>query len=155
MDDGGKGVFTPNPCVTDATGLTHVQYQLPTKTGTYTLKATAAGLNTAKFFESAAAGAPASVAVTGGNNQTAPAGTQLPQALDVLVTDQYGNPVSGAAVTFSDGGAGGSFSSNPVNTDNTGTATQTYTLPPVPGTVTITAVVPGVNAPATFTETGQ
>ena len=160
MDDGGKGVITPpctvaNPCVTDTTGLIHVQYQLPTKVGTYTLKTTASGLNIVKFIEYAIAGAAANIAITGGNNQTAPAGTPLPQALTVLVTDQYGNPVSGVAVTFNDGGAGGSFPSNPVNTGNTGTATQTYTLPPVAGTVTITAAVPGVNTPATFTETAQ
>lgn len=155
MDDGGKGLFTPNPYVTDANGLTHVQYQLPTKVGTYTLKATASGLNTIKFNESAIAGAAANIAITGGNNQTGPAGTQLPQALTVLVTDQYSNPVPGVVVTFNDGGAGGSFPSNTVNTDSAGTATQTYTLPLVPGTVSITATVPGVNIPATFTETAQ
>jgi hypothetical protein len=156
LDDQGKGgVPNPNPCVTDALGLTSVQYQLPTKPGTYTLKPTAAGLKSPNFLEYAVTGPAASIAVTGGNDQTAPAGTLLPQALTVLVADQYGNPVSGAGVTFGDGGAGGSFSSNPVNTDNTGTATQSYTLPPVAGTVSITATAPGVGTPATFTETAQ
>jgi len=40
----------------------------------------------------------------------------LPQALSVVVADQYANPVSGVAANFSDGGAGGSFSyANPRN----------------------------------------
>ena len=71
------------------------------------------------------------------------------------VADQYGNPVSGANVNFDDGGAGGSFSTdNPVITSGSGTASQFYTLPLSPGTVTINATVVGVNL-AVFTETGQ
>ncbi|HEY6340666.1 MAG TPA: hypothetical protein VIY49_04170 [Bryobacteraceae bacterium] len=67
----------------------------------------------------------------GGNNRVETAGTTLPQALSFVVADQYGNPVSGAAVNFSDGGVGGSFSyANPVTTNNTGTASQLYTLTP-------------------------
>ncbi len=154
MVDGSNGVFTPNPYVTDANGSTHVQYQLPTTPGTYTLKATGGGF-IAKFIEYATAGPAANIAPTGGNNQTAPAGTQLPQSLTALVVDLYGNPVSGVAVTFDDGGAGGSFGSNPVNTDTSGTAMQSYTLPSVPGVVSINATVAGVNTPAMFTETAE
>jgi len=74
----------------------------------------------------------------------------------VLVTDQYGNPVSGNGVTFSDGGAEGAFSNaNPVVTATNGTATQLYTLPPAPGNLTITATAAGLSTPAVFTENGQ
>lgn len=77
-------------------------------------------------------------------------------ALTVFVTDQYGNPVSGNSVTFVDGGAGGTFSnSNPVITGANGMASQFYTLPSSPGTVTINATAAGVASPAVFTETGQ
>jgi hypothetical protein len=80
----------------------------------------------------------------------------LPQALTVLVTDQYGNPVSGNSVTFSDGAAGGTFSNaNPVLTGVNGIASQMYTLPATPQTVTITATATGLAGPAVFTETGQ
>jgi hypothetical protein len=113
-------------------------------------------LHNLNFSESSVAGPAANIAVTGGNNQSAPAGTQLPQALIVLVTDQYGNPVPSAGVTFSDGGAGGSFSNqNPVLTSASGTASQFYTLPSSPKKVTIDATVSGVANPAVFTETGQ
>ena len=155
MEDGNAGgVFSPNPCASDSSGLTHVQYQLPTKAGTYSPKAHVNSL-TVKFVEYSVAGPAANIAATGGNNQTAPAGTQLPQALTVVVTDQYGNPVPGLGVTFDDGGAGGQFSSNPVTTDSSGTASDIYTLPSAPGTINITATVSGVGTPATFTETGQ
>ena len=70
-----------------------------------------------------------------------------------VVTDQYGTPISGVGVTFSDGGAGGSFSAlNPVTTDSRGIATQYYTLPSVGGMVNITATAAGIANPATFTE---
>jgi protocatechuate 3,4-dioxygenase beta subunit len=74
----------------------------------------------------------------------------------VLVTDQYGNPVSGVDVDFDDGGAGGTYSYvNPGVTSNSGTLTQFYTLPPSPGTITITATATGVATLAVFTKTAQ
>jgi protocatechuate 3,4-dioxygenase beta subunit len=80
----------------------------------------------------------------------------LPQALTVLVTDPYGNPVPGVNVDFDDGGAGGSYAyTNPGITSSSGTVTQFYTLPPSPKTITITATATGVASPAVFTETGQ
>jgi Fe-S cluster assembly iron-binding protein IscA len=102
------------------------------------------------------AGAAATVTITGGNNQAAAAGTPLPLPLTVVVADQYSNPVSGVAVAFSDGGAGGSFSyANPATTSSTGTASQYYTLPPTAGPVSVSATAAGVTTPAIFSETGQ
>ena len=150
------GILTPTSAVTDAMGFASTSYQLPTKSGTYSVKASAAGLKTISFPETAAAGAPASIAVSGGNNQSAPAGSTLPGSLTVIVRDQYNNPVSNASVNFTDNGAGGNFYyANPVLTNATGIATQIYTLPAAPGTYTVPASVSGVTNPANFTETGQ
>ncbi len=152
------GTLTPTSATTDAKGLASTSYQLPTKSGTYSVKATATSpsLNTISFSETAAAGAPTSIAVNSGNNQSAPAGSTLPGSLTVIVWDQYNNLVPNASVTFSDNGAGGSFTyANPVLTNSSGVATQIYTLPAVPGTYTISASVSGVTNPANFTETGQ
>jgi hypothetical protein len=151
-----SGHVTPASVITDANGWASTSYQLPTKSGIYSVKATSAGLNTFSFSETAAAGPPTSIAVSGGNNQSATAGSVLPQALAVVVTDQYANPVPNASVTFTDNGAGGSFSnSNPVLTGTNGVATQIYTLPAAPKTVTVSASVSGVVSSANFTETGH
>jgi len=80
----------------------------------------------------------------------------LPQALTVLVRDQYGNPFSGNSVTFSDNGAGGTFSNgNTVVTGANGIATEFYTLSPSAATVNITATGSGISSPAVFTESVQ
>lgn len=150
------GVPNPSSVVTGANGLAGTYLTLPTTVSAITVTGSSTGFKNITFAESSVAGPAAKVAVTGGNNQSAPAGTQLPQALTVEVTDQYGNPVSGNSVTFSDGGAGGTFSNvNPVVSNSSGIASQSYTLPAFPKTVTINATAAGVSTPGVFTETGQ
>ncbi len=149
-------VPSPSSAVTGVTGLADTTLQLPTTVSKITVTGSSTGLKSISFVEYSVAGTAASIAITSGNNQFASAGTQLPLALTVLVADQYGNPVSGVSVTFSDGGAGGTFSNqNPDITGTNGTATEFYTLPSSPGTVTINATAAGVANPAVFTETGQ
>jgi hypothetical protein len=157
FDNGGKGAFlSPATVQTDSGGKAKVTYQLPNVPGKYPVKASSPGLKTVSFTEFAVVGPPAGVTITGGNNQAAPAGTPLGQLLSVVVADQYGNPVPSVAVAFDDGGAGGQFSNpNPVLTDNTGTSAQGYTLPPLAGTIFVTATATGVATPASFTETAH
>jgi hypothetical protein len=154
-DNGAGGTFSSaNPVVTGANGIASQTYTLPGSPATVTINATAAGISgPAVFTEHSAVLVANQIGVTGGNNQSAAPGTLLPQSLTVLVSDQYGNPLSGSSVTFSDNGAGGSFSNtNPVVTGANGTATQTYTLPSSPAAVTINATASGVSSPAVFTE---
>jgi hypothetical protein len=147
---------SPTTVVTDANGMARTMLQLPTTVGTITVTGSATGFKNISYVEYSVAGPAATIAVTGGNNQTGKAGTQLPTALTILVTDQYGNPVSGNSVAFSDGGAGGTFSGpNPVLTGASGTASEMYTLPASPKSVTIDATATGVTSPAVFHETGQ
>jgi hypothetical protein len=119
------GSVIPTSAVTDITGKASTSLKLPTTISTVTVTAnatTASGTFTTRFFEYSVAGAATKIAVTGGNNQTGSRGTQLPLALTVLVTDQYGNPVTGNNVAFSDGGAGGTFANpNPAPTSTSGT----------------------------------
>jgi hypothetical protein len=148
----------PNPpsAVTDVNGFARTTLQLPTTVSKITVTGSSTGFTNISFVEFSVAGPASSIAVTGGNNQFASAGTLLPLALTVLVTDQFGNPVPSVGVAFDDGVAGGTFSNaNPVLTSTSGTATQFYTLPSSPKTVTIHATVTGVASPAVFTETGQ
>jgi len=155
FDDGGKGgVLTPASAVTDASGKAQTSYQLPNVVGKVIVKASSSGVKTINFAEHAAVAA--SVVSVSGDSQSGTAGSQLPQALVVKVTDNLGNPLSGVAVTFDDAGAGGTFSNgNIVTTDSTGTASEFYTLPATPGPVSITASVTGVANPALFSETAQ
>jgi adhesin/invasin len=152
-DGGAGGSFSANPVTTDSSGRATTAYTTGTKAGPVTISATAQGLNPFKFAETVTAGAPATIAVVAGNGQTAPPSSQLPQALTVQVTDQFGNKVSGAAVSYSDGRAGGNFSANPVDTDVTGTASVMYTAPATRGSVTI--VVSAGSASTSFTATIQ
>jgi len=155
FDDGGKGgVLTPTSAVTDAGGKAVTNYQLPNVEGKVLVKASSAGLNVINFAEHAAVAA--NVVIVSGNNQSAAAGSQLPQALVVKVTDNVGHPISGVAVTFDDAGAGGVFSNgNLVTTDRSGTVLEFYTLPALPGPVNITASATGVANPALFSELAQ
>jgi hypothetical protein len=103
-----------------------------------------------------AAGPATEVFVASGNNQAARRGTRLHQQLLVLVTDQHGNAVSGNAVTFSDGGAGGIFSNtNPVTPGPVEQRPTFIRCHRVPGTVTINATATEVSSPTVFTETSQ
>jgi PQQ enzyme repeat len=150
------GSLIPISAVTDITGKASTSLKLPTTISTVTVSATSGTFKKASLFEYSAAGAATKIAVTGGNNQTGSHGTQLPQALTVLVTDQYGNPVTGNNVAVSDGGKGGTFANpNPAPTSASGTASQLYTLPSTPGPVSISATATGVTTPAVFSETGN
>jgi len=148
-----SGTFTGSPATTNSSGQATINYTTGTLAGSVNVTAAVNKLN-AQIPVTVIAGSSATVTVSGGNNQTGTAGASLSQALSVVVTDQYGNPVSGVSVTFSDGGAGGSFSSpNPTTTNSSGQASETYTLSPIAGPVTITATAAGATNPATFSAT--
>jgi hypothetical protein len=136
--DGGKGgVATPASLATDAFGKARVSYQLPNLPGKVIVTATSAGFIPVKFGETAVVGPPANVAIVSGDNQTTGVNSPLPQPLVVKVTDQVGNAVSGAAVSFT--APSGTFSNTPATTDANGNASVAYTAGPNVGQVIITA----------------
>jgi hypothetical protein len=150
-DGGAGGSFSPATAVTDATGIATTSYTTGTKSGAVTITASGAGLS-ATFKATVKAGAPTSLKIYAGNNQTVKAGATAAKQLQVLVGDKYGNPVSGISVSFGDGGAGGSFSVDPVATTTQGIAATKYTAPTHTGTVTVTASASGLTS-ASFTIT--
>ena len=100
--DGGGSAVARRP-VTDANGTATVGgWTLGDTPGANTLRATATGLSVQPvvFTALATAGAPASLTISAGNNQTATAGALLPVAPSVVVRDNRGNPVAGVTVTF-------------------------------------------------------
>jgi len=68
------------------------------------------------------------------------------------VSPYTGTGLAGVPVTFSDGGKGGQFNPATANTDSSGNATTSYTLPRTSGAVTVTATSSGYTS-ATFSET--
>ncbi len=149
-DAAAGGTFNPNPAITNTSGQASTSYTLPTKPKTVGVTASN-GAVTASTTEKAVAGAPTSFTIVSGNNQTANHGTTLPKKLVTLLTDSLANPISGAAVSFTDNGAGGTFSpTNPV-TNAQGQVQVSYTAGPTAGTVTITATSSSLT-PLNFTE---
>lgn len=146
-DGGAGGTLAASSSTTDSQGMASVTYAVPSKAGSVTINATlqylkndgSTGTATASFSETATAGAPASIGCTAGCNQSGQVSTRLAQNLVVRVLDAKGNGVPNVAVTFSDHGAGGSFAANPVSTDASGSASDGYMLPSIPGPVTVTA----------------
>src|SRR5205823_3104819 len=109
--------------VSPATGSTLTQPAGTTNAGgqiTGSLSSTAAGTKTVTAIvngsvpitESAAVSvnpaAAATIGPNGGSGQQAPAGSTLPVPPSVIVTDAFGNPVSGVSVTFAPGPGSGS-----------------------------------------------
>ncbi len=105
---------------------------------------------------SQAAGVPTSLAITNGNNQTAPAGTALPLPLTVSVTDSSGAGVAGVTVNFAVTSGIATLSSSGLQTDANGNASVTLTFGPVAGSVTVTAAIGGSAVlPVHFAETAS
>ena len=149
-DNGAGGTLSANSVITGAAGVASVSYTVPKKAQYILVTATYGNLS-ASMAEHSTAGPATSVNVVSGNNQSVKINTNL-KLLVVSVTDKYANPVAGAGVTFSDGGAGGTFSITSTSTGLGGQASTTYTAPEVPQVVSISATVSGLS-PAVFTET--
>jgi hypothetical protein len=95
---------------------------------------------------------PAALVKSGGDQQSAPAGSRLPLPLEVRVDDASGQPVPGIAVAFAVVTGGGSVDSAAATTDARGIARTGATLGSAVGVQSFTATVSGV-APVTFTAT--
>jgi adhesin/invasin len=155
---GGSGTLQGTVTgTTDATGTAAFDNLQITATGTYQLRADAAGASPAlsNSFEIAPA-ADVNITAFDGGGQMATVGTAyLP--LRASVTDRFGNPVANVQVTFSAPGSGASvtFADSPtVVTDGQGLATSPVpTANNIAGQVMVTASTSGAPTAATFTLT--
>jgi hypothetical protein len=151
FSDGDEGgLLSPPIATTDLSGFAGTSYTAGTESGTVKISASTSGLAPVIFKETVLAGPAASLAIHSGNNQDVAPGAPTAKLLQVIIKDQYGNPVKGMPVTFSDNGANGSFSVNPAITSAQGVAGTRYTAPLQTGTVTITASASGLT-PVNFT----
>jgi hypothetical protein len=98
------GSSSPDTAVSSSTGRASTTWALPTATGAATLIAHVAGAPagelTAVVSATGSAAEADTIFVVSGQDQAGPSSRQLPESLKVGVTDQYGNPVSGVAVTW-------------------------------------------------------
>ena len=105
------------------------------------------------------ASTPASISASAGTPQSATINTAFLTPLQAIVKDTQGNPVSGVTVTFSapGSGAGAAFSGSATATaitNSSGVAiAPTLTANAIAGSYTVTASVPGVVVPASFSLT--
>jgi hypothetical protein len=148
-DGGVGGTFSSATVVTNSEGQASFNYTVPEKGKSITITCTSPVTTSTNFSETGVNGPATHTTPASGNLQTGPVSTQLPTALVVQVLDQYSYGVPGAAVTWSDGGAGGVFSSPSSTTNSLGEASTFYTTPGTTGTYTITATTPGIG-PAKF-----
>jgi hypothetical protein len=151
-DAQGGGAVSEASTVTGENGQTSVTRTLGPTAGQQQTLASAPDLagSPVTFTHTATAG---SVTPVSGNNQEAPAGSQLPLPLVVRVLDPDGNPIVGAPVSWLVGEGGGTPSAETSNTGSDGQASIQWTLGSVPGRNTLNAVVSGVGT-ATFTAMG-
>jgi hypothetical protein len=130
--------------------------------GAYTLTAAATGYGTATSTSfTIAAGQASQISVVSGSPQTATRGAGFAKPLVVLVTDDEGNPVSGANVLYvasSSNNASATFSNNNTSinatTNASGQASVTVKANSTAGTYSVLAWVGG-SAVATFTLTNR
>jgi subtilisin family serine protease len=151
----GSGNVAPPSATTDANGQASATWTLGPKAGTNNDTATASvsGLGPVIFVASAKAQSPTQIASSGGNGDTALAGTTLPTALSVLVRDPYGNPFPGFFVAWAMVTGSGSLSPPSSQTGANGIATTQLTLGREPGVQTVSATAPGLTgSPVTFSE---
>ena len=122
---GGSVTATAN---TDADGQAQAIWTLGRNTvGQQTLTAQV-GTFTAAFTATAAAGSAVGIAGVGGDAQAAAANVTLPNDLMAMVTDEYGNPVAGASVSWAVTAGGGTITPATGVTNAAGVHSARWTL---------------------------
>jgi hypothetical protein len=157
-----SGTFAAGRVVTNAQGIAVAPLLTANGVaGSFTAQAWVRGVaSPATFTMTNDAGPASAISIAAGNNQTATVGTSFKTNLQALVLDSFGNPVSGASVTFTvvgtSGGAAATFPSAKASvmekTNSAGVAmAPTLTCNKLAGTFSVTASVGGGASPATYT----
>jgi alpha-tubulin suppressor-like RCC1 family protein len=157
----GGGSMYAGTSITDATGYAQDYWTLGPKAGAQSVEVHAVNATTGTksnfgtFNATANAGAAASMTVLTGNNDVGFVGIGASPIPTVLVTDKFGNPKSGFAITFAPAAGSGSVGGSPATTAADGTAKPTFWSLGAFGTNTLTATGSGLTgSPVTFTATG-
>ncbi|MEP6833623.1 MAG: hypothetical protein ABJB74_09520 [Gemmatimonas sp.] len=155
----GGGTAANATAVTNSNGIATVgSWTLGTTAGANTLLANVqAGSvtgNPVTFTATATAGTASTLTKQAGDAQSAGVTTAVAVRPAVKVADQFGNAIAGATVTFAVATGGGTITGGTATTGADGIATVgSWTLGNTSGAQTLTATVPGVVTPATFSVT--
>ena len=115
-----------------------------TQLGSQTVRASASGYGAVVFTATGQAGPPAALAKSAGDGQVGPVSQALPVNLQVKVTDQYDNPVSGQSVSWVLTSGGGTLSAANNTTGLDGTASVVHAMSAAAGPTTVDASVAGL-----------
>src|SRR5687767_10480230 len=153
---GGGSVFA-GAAETNADGVAQERWTLGTSTAepqTVEVRAvnneTGAPIVYATFTATPLPDAPAAVVQVDGNGQTGPAGTRLPDSLEVRVVDDFGNVVPDAAVQWRVLTGGGAIAAGDDRTDDEGIARASWTLGGALDANQTVRAESGTATPATF-----
>ncbi|HYV98524.1 MAG TPA: hypothetical protein VE967_13800 [Gemmatimonadaceae bacterium] len=153
----GGGTITGATQTTGDDGTATVgSWTLGTAAGANTLTASVAGATGSPitFTATGTAAAAATVLKAAGDAISSAAGVAVTAKPTVTVRDQYGNGVSGVAVTFAVVSGGGVATGTSQTTNSSGQATVgSWTLGVGLGANTMTATIAGVSGAVTFTAT--
>jgi hypothetical protein len=149
----GGGTVGSATSSTDSDGRAQVTWTLGTAVGANRLQGTVSGVAPVFATATAQPGAPAEVVVQSGSAQSAMVGSVLALPLIARARDAHGNPVPGAAVTFTPTSGSGSVSPTTANTNASGDAQTQWTLGPATGAHAVDAAVTGAAGAARFTAT--
>ncbi|HTY06289.1 MAG TPA: Ig-like domain-containing protein [Gemmatimonadales bacterium] len=153
----GHGNITASS-LTNGQGIAVAQWVLGDTAEVQTAQAAVGGLagSPVAFSATATHGNAKVIGVNGGNGQTATVNTAVATAPSVLVTDAYGNPVSGTSVTFASTARSGTVTSGSQSTNASGIATVGgWQLGTTAGPDTLTATSAGLTgSPLLFFATG-
>lgn len=150
----GSGTVFAGFAVSDAKGVVRERWTLGTKSGTQKLElravdATGAARTYATFEATATAATPKAITLISGDGQNGVQLQQLTAPIEVRVTDEYLNPVSGTRISFNSND-GGTAAPASVTTNAQGLAQTMWSLGAPIGLQTLIASTPGLT-PATFT----
>jgi outer membrane autotransporter protein len=139
---GDATIVSPDP-TTDNNGRAQTRFRFGATAGPIRIRATAAGVN----VEAGATGFAAALGNTTGNNQSAAAGTRLPQPLTVRINQPpAAKSLGGVRVNWTVVSGGGSLANAATTTDAQGSSSNDFTLGPSPGENRVRAVIDGVGA---------
>lgn len=149
----GEGSITPSS-ESDVDGIAAAEWVLGSGAGQQEATAALVGELPISFSALAMAGLATSMVAVGGDGQSGAAGHDLPEQIQVAVTDTHGNPVSGEAVSWNVLEGDGVITPDSPETLEDGTWSATWTLGAVAGSNVVDVALqsaPGISVRLTAT----